>query len=373
MSDVLKRLEPVRHAHADPLDERGRAGLQANRREIARVIWKRNSRAWPFDDMLAAQPPITAPAITLDGLADGNFPATPSLRSPRTRSRTPCWKWPTSAPRFERERIATNAAQADPQSPDPARLTAQGAGPAPRGELMSPIEFALLQFDDVTAAEEAFADARSRSARDAPWIRQVGLVEHHHNGHWVLRGTFAGHYLDVDEALHVSERGSVEGFAAGAALGALLGPPGLAAGMVLGAMIGSQTAQPTEHDHEPRLLSEQLRARLPHSGSAIALITETSDVDDMLSAIGEIHGNITRVSLTAAEIGSLETSLRSTPLASPGPSTQGEEASEVSTETAPSEQHRCPSAASPSHAPTVGDNPPREWPGRSPGRHDRRR
>jgi hypothetical protein len=137
--------------------------------------------------------------------------------------------------------------------------------------------------------------------------------------------------------------------------------------------IGSQTAQPTEHDHEPRLLSEQLRARLPHSGSAIALITETSDVDDMLSAIGEIHGNITRVSLTAAEIGSLETSLRSTPLASPGPSTQGEEASEVSTETAPSEQHRCPSAASPSHAPTVGDNPPGEWPGRSPGRHDRRR
>jgi len=51
--------------------------------------------------------------------------------------------------------------------------------------------------------------------------------------------------------------------------------------------IGSQTAQPTEHDHEPRLLSEQLRARLPHSGSAIALIPETSDVDDMLSRAAE--------------------------------------------------------------------------------------
>jgi pimeloyl-ACP methyl ester carboxylesterase len=99
------------------LTERGRAGLQANRRAIARVIWKRTSPAWPFDDTLldraavalenpdyvevvlhsyrhrpghangyppyaqieetlAAQPPITAPAITLDGLADGNFPAT---------------------------------------------------------------------------------------------------------------------------------------------------------------------------------------------------------------------------------------------------------------------------------------------------------
>jgi hypothetical protein len=102
---------------------------------------------------------------------------------------------------------------------------------------MSRIEFALLQFNEVTAAEKAYADARDRSARDSPWIREVGLVEHHPNGHWVLRGTFAGHYLDVDQALHVSERGGAEGFAAGAALGALLGPPGLAAGMVLGAII----------------------------------------------------------------------------------------------------------------------------------------
>jgi pimeloyl-ACP methyl ester carboxylesterase len=99
------------------LTERGRAGLAANRREIARVIWRRNSPAWTFDDavldraaeafdnpdyvevvlhsyrhrlgyadgdpryaglerQLAALPPITVPAVTLDGLADGNFPAT---------------------------------------------------------------------------------------------------------------------------------------------------------------------------------------------------------------------------------------------------------------------------------------------------------
>ncbi len=96
------------------LTERGRAGLTANRREIARVIWKRNSPNWHFDDAtleraavafdnpdyvdvvlhsyrhrlgyalsyppyeqieqkLAAQPAITVPAVTLDGLADGNF------------------------------------------------------------------------------------------------------------------------------------------------------------------------------------------------------------------------------------------------------------------------------------------------------------
>jgi peptide-methionine (S)-S-oxide reductase len=35
----------------------------------------------------------------------------------------------------------------------------------------------------------------------------VGLVQHRESGHLVLRGTFARRYVDVDEALHVSERG----------------------------------------------------------------------------------------------------------------------------------------------------------------------
>jgi pimeloyl-ACP methyl ester carboxylesterase len=99
------------------LTERGRAGLTANRREIAEVIWRRNSPKWTFEDAdldraaeafanpdyvdvvihsyrhrlgqadgapdyaeaesaLAQAPPITVPAVTLDGTADGNFPAT---------------------------------------------------------------------------------------------------------------------------------------------------------------------------------------------------------------------------------------------------------------------------------------------------------
>ena len=97
--------------------ERGRRGLESHRREIAEVIWKRNSPEWSFteDDLaraarafenpdyvdvvihsyrhrlglapgspryadleqrLAAAPGIRVPTITLDGMADGNFPAT---------------------------------------------------------------------------------------------------------------------------------------------------------------------------------------------------------------------------------------------------------------------------------------------------------
>lgn len=116
--------------------ERGRRGLTANRRDIAKVIWTRNSPDWHFDDamldraahafdnddyvdvvihsyrhrlglapghapyvdvekQLADQPPITVPTITLDGQADGNFPATDGTASaahftgPRTHRQVP--------------------------------------------------------------------------------------------------------------------------------------------------------------------------------------------------------------------------------------------------------------------------------------------
>jgi pimeloyl-ACP methyl ester carboxylesterase len=99
------------------LTERGRAGLAADPRAVAEVIWRRNSPEWSFDDTtldraaeaftnpdyvdvvihsyrhrlgfapgapayanverrLAMQPAVPVPSVTLDGLADGNFPAT---------------------------------------------------------------------------------------------------------------------------------------------------------------------------------------------------------------------------------------------------------------------------------------------------------
>jgi len=96
--------------------ERGKAGLEANRRNFAKVIWKENSPKWNFDDAtfnrtaasfdnpdyvavvvhnyrwrlslaagepqydifekrLATAPVITVPAITIDGDANGVAPA----------------------------------------------------------------------------------------------------------------------------------------------------------------------------------------------------------------------------------------------------------------------------------------------------------
>jgi pimeloyl-ACP methyl ester carboxylesterase len=102
--------------------ERGRAGLAADRRGIARILWRQWSPNWQFDDAcfartavafdnpdyvdvvihsyrhrygladsdpqyadiqrrLAELPPITVPAITLDGAGDGVAPATDGTAS----------------------------------------------------------------------------------------------------------------------------------------------------------------------------------------------------------------------------------------------------------------------------------------------------
>jgi uncharacterized membrane protein len=192
------------------------------------------------------------------------------------------------------------------------------------------LDFALLSFRGVNTATEVFAAARGRSSADASWAREVGFVEHHGDGHLVLRGTFAGHYVDLDEALHVSDRGAGEGWAIGAVIGALLGPPGLAAGMVAGVTIGSQFGKPSELDPEPQPLVDRLRSAVPRSGSAIVLIADTQTVDELLAAVGDSSAQVTRKALSQDELDALQASLGSEPAASPGPSRKGEEAVEES-------------------------------------------
>jgi pimeloyl-ACP methyl ester carboxylesterase len=129
IQDIARAMVPVKPEREVPLwyqyyfqVERGRAGLVANRREIARILWRQWSPNWHFDDLtfdrtaaahdnpdyvdivihsyrhrfgladgdpqyadiqhrLAALPAITVPAITLDGEADGVAPATDGTAS----------------------------------------------------------------------------------------------------------------------------------------------------------------------------------------------------------------------------------------------------------------------------------------------------
>jgi uncharacterized membrane protein len=178
------------------------------------------------------------------------------------------------------------------------------------------LDFALARFEGEGTAVQRYAAAKDRSG-DAKWMHEVGFVEHHHGGHLLLRGTFAGHYLDVDESDHVSQKGAGEGAIAGGLVGALLGPPGIALGIVLGGVIGSRTGAPSDTEAEPEALAEQLRAAVPRSSSALVLIAEPADVEEMLAALGEDSRDVTRQSLTAEQAGRLDASLSTAPPASP--------------------------------------------------------
>src|SRR5712671_8089273 len=129
VQDIARAMVPARPEREVPLwyqyyfqVERGRAGLGANRRGIAKILWKQWSPNWHFDDAtfertaaafdnpdyvdvvihsyrhrfaladgdphsadlqrrLAALPAITVPTITLDGDADGVAPATDGTAS----------------------------------------------------------------------------------------------------------------------------------------------------------------------------------------------------------------------------------------------------------------------------------------------------
>jgi pimeloyl-ACP methyl ester carboxylesterase len=129
IQDIAQAMVPAKPEREVPLWyqyyfqlERGRAGLAANRREIAKILWRQWSPNWHFEDAtfersaaafdnpdfvdvvihsyrhrfgladgdshyadlqrrLAAQPAITVPTITLDGAGDGVVPATDGTSS----------------------------------------------------------------------------------------------------------------------------------------------------------------------------------------------------------------------------------------------------------------------------------------------------
>lgn len=179
------------------------------------------------------------------------------------------------------------------------------------------LDFAVAQFDGEGTAVERYAAAKASTGGDARWMREVGFVEHRHNGRLALRGAFAGHYVDVDESDHVSQRGAGEGAAAGGLVGVLLGPPGIALGLLVGGIIGSQRGPLSDTEAEPQALVDQLRAAVPRSSSALVLIADTRDVDEMLGGLGDSAQRITRQTLTADQVAELEASLSAAPPASP--------------------------------------------------------
>jgi uncharacterized membrane protein len=154
------------------------------------------------------------------------------------------------------------------------------------------LDLALMVFEHTDGAEEAYSRA-PREVGGVAWADQVAFVEHHRGDRIVVRGVFAGHYLDADDELEFVGKKMGEGAVAGAAAGALLGPPGLAAGFVAGGVAGGVA---TEHSgpHLRSALFDEVRNEVPQGSSAVMLFASPEYVDAMVNALQPKGGRLVR-------------------------------------------------------------------------------
>jgi uncharacterized membrane protein len=183
------------------------------------------------------------------------------------------------------------------------------------------LELAIAVLHGSDAAESAFGTLRERFP-DAPWTREIALIEHHRNDRIAVNGTIAGRFVSVNEEDHLSQTGAAAGAIGLGALGLLLGPPGAAAGFVAGGAIGSQRAGAREREPAPAEVMDDLRAAVGKGDSAILLVADPAHVDAMAQALPG-GARLERRALTDEQEEALRAALAQAPPASAGPAEEG--------------------------------------------------
>ena len=174
------------------------------------------------------------------------------------------------------------------------------------------LDLAVVTFARIEGAEHAYADVLD-SSRQEPWTREIAFVEHHGRDRIVVRGTFAGHYLDIDDEGDIINRKTAEGALTGAAVGLLFGPAGFAAGMVAGGTIGGTVGS---EDAIPELRGaffDEVRADVPEGSSAVILLAHADHVDAMVAALESHDGRVVRHHVTPEQAQALEKAVADTP------------------------------------------------------------
>jgi uncharacterized membrane protein len=182
----------------------------------------------------------------------------------------------------------------------------------PRREGQDARELAVLTFDHIEGAERAYADARGR-AGDAPWLREVVFVECHRHGRIVVRGTFAGHYLDVDDVGDAIGHDTAAGAVAGAVVGLAFGPPGFAAGLVAGGIAGGVHESAVHTPEESGALFDEIRRDIPEGSSGIVALVSADDSRALIAALHERAVRLTHHRLSDAEAAALQTAVVQAP------------------------------------------------------------
>ena len=189
--------------------------------------------------------------------------------------------------------------------PDAARAPAAAAGgdPAPATR-----DLVVLAFARADGAERAFGAVCGPSPGGAPWARDLAFVEGHHRGRIVVRGTFAGHWVDVENVAASAREGTAEGAVAETVVGVAFGPPAFAGHLAAGASPAERAA-----------LLDTVRAALPEQSSGIVALVAPPDADAMIAAFDDRATRVSRHRLAPEEAAALEAAVAAAPPAGPGP------------------------------------------------------
>jgi uncharacterized membrane protein len=207
-----------------------------------------------------------------------------------------------------REGARPSASQSAPPaqaSPPPPPVVARRQGQDAR-------ELTVLTFDHIEGAERAYADARGR-ANAAPWLREVVFVECHRHGRIVVRGTFAGHYLDVDDVADAIGHDTAVGAVAGAVVGLAFGPPGFAAGLVAGGIAGGVHESAVHTPQESGALFDEIRRDIPEGSSGIVALVSADDSAALVEALHQRAVRLTHHRLSDAEAAALQAAVVQAP------------------------------------------------------------
>ena len=178
-------------------------------------------------------------------------------------------------------------------------------------------DFALVVFEHTEGAEQAYSRA-PRSVDGVAWADQIAFVEHHRRNRIVVRGTFAGRYVDADDEQEFIGKKTAEGVVAGGAVGLLFGPAGLAVGLVGGGLAGG-VAQERNSPHLRSAFFDEVRREVPEGSSAVIMMAAPEHVDAMVSALQSRDGRLVRHHLSGEHANVLAEAVADDPAAAPPP------------------------------------------------------
>jgi len=180
---------------------------------------------------------------------------------------------------------------------------------------MDGVDFAFMVFAHTGGAEEAYSRA-PRSVAGVNWADQVAFVEHHRRNRIIVRGTFAGRYVDADDELEFMGGKTAEGALAGGAVGLFAGPLGLAVGLVGGGLVGG-VAQERSSPHLRSAFFDEVRREVPEGSSAVIMMAAPDHVDAMVAALEGHGGRLVRHHLSVDEAKALADAVADDPEAAP--------------------------------------------------------